>query len=1688
MKKLFSSLIAVIMVLVTAITMGQSSYLEAYVANSGNPGGLNTETDTYTTGWTQIMAGSQASNVWTPVQTIPFTFEFFGTAVTQYKVSQNGIITFDPAAASPPPGANEALPSALLPNLSICMFWDAFTTSPPTGSNDYIYTKVFGTAPNRQLWIRYYSFEYSGFSFAYWEAVLEETTNKVYIVDQDYWSGSGSATVGLQENTTNYVMATGSPSIAFATGSTGYADNDYYEYTPTVPGAPLPPFEPYPDNGALGLPTAGNCTWTFGANTETYDLWFGPAGSMVKVVDNQSAGATGIYPYSGLSNGAVYEWQVIARNSTKLETNGPVWSFTTVCALVTLPISEGFNAAIAPPCWDTYLIADPGTDPTLTFETAGTYPTCGPYEGTHMVKFNSFNCSSGASMRLQSLPFETTGISGVSVKFKWYESTNYPTYLTEGVWVQYTLDNATWNDVAFFQRVGTVNQWTDKLASLPPAVDNQAFVRIGFRFVSQYGYNCFLDLVEVEQQLAPLPPFNPVPANLAIDVPVSGNLTWDFGSNTDTYDLWFGPTGSMLKVVDNQPAGPSGVYPYSGLSNSTGYEWQVIARNSAKAETAGPVWSFTTVCGLASIPWSEGFNAATMPDCWNSVILADPGTDPTITFETAGTYPTCSPYEGTHMVKFNSFNCPSGASIRLQSLPFSSTGVYGYGLRFKWYQDPGYATYLNEGVWIQYTLDNVTWTDIAFYQRYSATAGWTEQMVPLPAVADNQPFVRIGFRFYSQYGNNCYMDLAEAMLFQFGNLTGVVRDAASVPIAGAVVECGTYASTPTGGDGIYTITGILYNTYDVTCTAPGYNDYSYTGLVIDQATTVHDIYMTAPTMTVTPPVISKYIAAGLTGTSQMVVTNGGNGPLNWSGNLQSVPKDASLSFEGISEVPVVGPDAEASPTGTAVTGYIDDKAMWDVSFSWGASAGAQPGIETDGTYIYTATWSASFAPPWFHKYTMGGTLVEEFDITGATAIRDMAFDGTYFYGGAASTTIYVMDFTNKVLIGTIPVTGFNVRHIAYDPTANGGAGGLWCGDWASLNLVSMTGATLASAAISLAAMYGTAYDPVTAGGPYLWIFDQGAGAGTTQLIHQFSIASMSLTGVSHNVADIPGFDVAAGIAGGLCLGINPTTESTVLIGSVQQTPNLVFGYVLKDGWVDYTPKGGTVLPGKASQNLDVNFNTLSYPAGTIKTAYAHFWSDPDVGQQSVQLNMYVCAAATTWTGVISEDWFNPGNWTDGVPGVGTDVLVPSGCPNYPTLNGWGDCDNITFQSNAAGTATILDNGFLTIGGVATVERYYAEDEWHLVSSPIADAYAGMYVGMYLQKYQEPLGTWVDIVPLNHPLQPMRGYALWIPPSTTLTATYAGTLNMGPQYYYMTASQPYGWNLLGNPYLSSIDCDMVSIPPYMNAAVYYLDAATGNYLSYVGGGGGGRYIPPMQGFFVSALGPGPVTVNDAVRTHVNGSFYYKGGYSNQVVLEATGNGYSDKTYIRFSDESTANFDRLLDAYKLFPFANDKLPQIFTMAGTDNISVNTLPAVEKMTVGFWSETSGTYTIGLAENENFETLILEDLVTGVQTDLLTSSYSFGYNVGDDNSRFLLHFGPVGMGESALAGTSIYSYGKDVYVNVPENTYGSIMVYNMLGQVVTTREINGALNKITLDNAGNYIVKVLGSERTVAQKVFVE
>ncbi|MEA2103346.1 MAG: hypothetical protein U9P79_01720, partial [Candidatus Cloacimonadota bacterium] len=232
--------------------------------------------------------------------------------------------------------------------------------------------------------------------------------------------------------------------------------------------------------------------------------------------------------------------------------------------------------------------------------------------------------------------------------------------------------------------------------------------------------------------------------------------------------------------------------------------------------------------------------------------------------------------------------------------------------------------------------------------------------------------------------------------------------------------------------------------------------------------------------------------------------------------------------------------------------------VWDVLYSFPDIDAGQPGIETNDTHIFTTDWRTGEVT--FHKFDMDGTFVEEFDIAGATCIRDMAYDGEYFYGAAADMSLKKMDLEGQTLVETISATCAGVtgiRHIAYDPELDGGNGGFWIGNWGDFGAITMTGAQIYGNIAGIAeSTYGSAYDPWTEGGPYLWLFCQ---TGSLVELKQFEIATQSLTGVMHDATDMPGY--VSGSAGGCCTYVNDEGLFALLI-NIQQDPNLIGAYEL----------------------------------------------------------------------------------------------------------------------------------------------------------------------------------------------------------------------------------------------------------------------------------------------------------------------------------------------------------------------------------------------------------------------------------------------------------------------------------------------------------------------------------------------
>jgi hypothetical protein len=317
---------------------------------------------------------------------------------------------------------------------------------------------------------------------------------------------------------------------------------------------------------------------------------------------------------------------------------------------------------------------------------------------------------------------------------------------------------------------------------------------------------------------------------------------------------------------------------------------------------------------------------------------------------------------------------------------------------------------------------------------------------------------------------------------------------------------------------------------------------------------------------------------------------------------------------------------------------------------------------------------------------------------------------------------------------------------------------------------------------------------------------------------------------------------------------------------------------------------------------------------------------------------------------------------------------------------------------------------------------------------------------------------------------------------TMTDYRKGTYSVPVTY---TGGNVYaGYNLVGNPYSSSVDPGTFTWGPNMNQSTYYWDGVADTYASWAGGVG--SMVPPTQGFFVSAFGNDNFGLAPGNRAHETSQFFYKNEISNLLKLRAEGNNYSDVTYVRFHNEATAGFDKVWDAYKLMSNVPE-VPQLYTTLGDTKYSINAVESADAMPLAFTAGVSGTYTISIEQATDFDVVYLEDLKTGKLHDLATA-YEFSYNEGENANRFVIHFGQVSL-DNAQNGIVVYSYNNNVYVYNANNLQGEISIYGVMGQEVTGTKLESGLNVITLNDVNTYyVVKVLTDETAVSEKVYIK
>jgi hypothetical protein len=419
-------------------------------------------------------------------------------------------------------------------------------------------------------------------------------------------------------------------------------------------------------------------------------------------------------------------------------------------------------------------------------------------------------------------------------------------------------------------------------------------------------------------------------------------------------------------------------------------------------------------------------------------------------------------------------------------------------------------------------------------------------------------------------------------------------------------------------------------------------------------------------------------------------------------------------------------------------------------------------------------------------------------------------------------------------------------------------------------------------------------------------------------------------------------------------------------------------------------------------------------------------NNPDIGAYEFQYLI--------WTGATSNDWSSPLNWkghhsTISVNVSDNKVIIPSGCTNYPqvtsltlsnrsiltiepraglTVTGNTTVNagcNFYLKSDAAGSANFITGTGVT--GTYNVELFLAGGgspnfKWHYVVTPVNNhsksalttAIGNPYNLLNYLEYRVKTGkaqgwNWHD------GYQNTDGFLLLsqdmgnnVYTTSDKTAVFTGTIRNSQDYSPLLLCgtvnpEQNGWNLIGNPFTSSIDLNKVEFGENVDPVVYF--TKENSYSIYdnntkQGTNGATNIIPPMQGFFVHATDGWDQVMNipGSARVFSSSTLYKKSAVAETydspdfplLKFNVSDESFRDEALIYFFENATELIDRDYDAYKLWS-KNLYVPQISSISRNIDLALNGLPFPETRT-----EIPLNIRIGKTKNYSINVVDLENL----------------------------------------------------------------------------------------------------------------
>ena len=489
------------------------------------------------------------------------------------------------------------------------------------------------------------------------------------------------------------------------------------------------------------------------------------------------------------------------------------------------------------------------------------------------------------------------------------------------------------------------------------------------------------------------------------------------------------------------------------------------------------------------------------------------------------------------------------------------------------------------------------------------------------------------------------------------------------------------------------------------------------------------------------------------------------------------------------------------------------------------------------------------------------------------------------------------------------------------------------------------------------------------------------------------------------------------------------------------------------------------------------------------------------------------AAAPTIEFINNGDWNTAGNWNTGaVPSTTDDVIIKANA----TINSNVEVKHLSVE----GGSLTIESGSLTVADIMV--NNYAEDliikdgaqlfqgydkvkgtfvmdinnpsewskwnktGWQFIASPFTNADVDQFTSADVYDLYKFEGDSLTEEWRNHKAATAnfdtvfvsgRGYMASYKNDTT--ATLSGTFNNATSISYPVTYQDINegkphwpnFHLLGNPFTFDMDLSKLSMTNMATGVAMVNDGGTYDYLTLTSD----NTIKVGDGFFVKSVGPNPL-VSYSVATRGSND----DNTSENISVKVSNSTSRDNVVLNFAGSDKAGFPKLNafneDAAYLYVVSEEQRYGIFNY----DKDINEVP------LSFETQKMSRYTISIDAEGEYESIVLVDRRTGIETNMLLEDYSFTATTStkENTDRFLVRF-TFKSDVEAETETFAYQSGDELIINAE----GTVQLFDVTGRILYVGDVASHGERINVGHLNNaaYILRLVNEEGVKVQKVII-